>query len=38
MEFLRQHPVGAVAIGVLLGIVFAQQIKRLPLVNKVPQV
>jgi hypothetical protein len=26
------------AIGVVVGIVFAQQIKSLPLVNKIPQV
>ena len=38
MSFLREHPLGAVALGVVLGIVFAQQIKKLPLVNKVPTV
>jgi len=26
------------SIGVLIGIVFAQQIQKLPLVNKIPQV
>jgi hypothetical protein len=35
--FDKEHLTWA-AIGVLIGLVFANQIKRLPLVNKVPSV
>ena len=38
MEFLKSHPLAAIAVGVVIGIVFATQIKRLPLVSKIPTV
>jgi hypothetical protein len=38
MDFLKSHPLATLAIGALLGIVFAQQIKKLPGVGKIPQV
>jgi hypothetical protein len=30
MEFLRKHPLGAVAIGIGIGLMFGAQIRRLP--------
>lgn len=38
MEYLKSHPMAAIAVGVVIGIVFGTQIKRLPLVSKIPQV
>jgi uncharacterized membrane-anchored protein YhcB (DUF1043 family) len=35
MEYVKTHW-GAVAIGIVIGIVFASQIKKLPLVSKIP--
>lgn len=38
MNWLKSHPIAAVAAGAVLGYVFAQQFKRLPGVSKLPQV
>jgi len=38
MEWLRKHPLAAVGLGVALGYVFAQQVKRIPGVSRLPQV
>jgi hypothetical protein len=38
MSWMKEHPLVTLAAGVVLGIVFAQQIKRLPGVSKIPQV
>lgn len=38
MEYLRSHPLATLALGVVLGLVFSQQIKKVPGVNKIPQV
>jgi len=37
MEYVKTHGM-AIAIGIVIGIVFATQIKKLPLVNKIPTV
>lgn len=34
--FLKEHPIGAVLLGIGLGLVFGTQLKRLPGVNKLP--
>lgn len=36
MDFLKAHPVGAVLIGIAIGLVFGSQLKRLPVVSKLP--
>lgn len=36
MTFLKSHPLATLAIGAALGVVFYSQIKRFPLVNKLP--
>jgi hypothetical protein len=38
MDFLKSHPLAAIALGVLLGVVFAAQVKRIPGVSKLPSV
>jgi hypothetical protein len=38
MEFLKAHPLAAIALGIVVGIVFAQQIKRIPGIAKLPSV
>jgi hypothetical protein len=37
VSFLKEHPLGAVAIGIVIGIAFGSQLSRLPLVNKIPK-
>lgn len=37
MEFFKSHPLATLALGVVVGIVFGQQLKRLPGVSKIPQ-
>jgi hypothetical protein len=36
MSFLKEHPIGAVLIGIGIGLVFGSQLKRLPGVSKLP--
>jgi hypothetical protein len=36
VSFLKEHPVVTLALGAALGVVFYSQIKRLPVVNKLP--
>jgi len=36
VSWLKEHPIGAVLIGVAIGVAFGTQIKRLPGVNKLP--
>jgi hypothetical protein len=36
VSFLRSHPVGAVVLGIGIGLVFGAQLKRLPGVSKLP--
>lgn len=36
MRFLKEHPIVTVLIGIGIGLVFGTQIKRLPVVNKLP--
>lgn len=38
MEYLKKHPLAAVALGIALGYVFAAQVRRIPGVSKLPQV
>jgi hypothetical protein len=38
VDFLKSHPLVAVALGIGLGIVFAQQLKRVPGISKIPTV
>jgi hypothetical protein len=38
MSYLKEHPLAAIALGVLLGVVFAQQVKRIPGISKLPSV
>jgi hypothetical protein len=38
MDWLKSHPLGAIALGVVIGIAFGSQISRLPLVSKIPKV
>lgn len=37
MSFLKEHPLAAVALGIGIGLIFSQQLKRLPGVSKLPQ-
>ncbi len=36
MSFLKEHPLAAVGLGIVLGVIFAQQIKRVPGISKLP--
>jgi hypothetical protein len=36
MSFLKEHPLAAVAIGIGIGLAFGSQLRRLPLVSKIP--
>jgi hypothetical protein len=36
VTFLKEHPAAAVLIGVVIGLVFGSQLKRLPGVSKLP--
>lgn len=36
MDFLKSHPLAAVAAGVVIGVVFYSQLKRLPGVSRLP--
>jgi ElaB/YqjD/DUF883 family membrane-anchored ribosome-binding protein len=36
MSFLKEHPLGAVAIGIVIGLVFGSQLKRLPGLSSLP--
>jgi hypothetical protein len=36
VEYLKSHPVAAIVLGVVIGIAFGSQLKRLPLVSKIP--
>lgn len=36
MSFLKEHPLATLAIGVAIGLMFGTQLKRLPLVSKIP--
>jgi hypothetical protein len=36
MSFLKEHPIGAVLIGIVIGIVFGSQLKRLPALSSLP--
>lgn len=38
MEILRSHPLLTLAVGVAIGLMFAQQLKRIPGVSKLPSV
>jgi hypothetical protein len=38
VSFLKEHPLATLALGVVIGIVFAQQIKRVPGISKIPTV
>jgi hypothetical protein len=38
MSYLKEHPLVALALGAALGIVFANQLKKVPGVSKIPQV
>jgi hypothetical protein len=38
VEYLKQHPLATLALGVVLGIVFAQQLKKVPGVSKIPSI
>lgn len=37
MNWMKDHPVATLAVGVAIGVVFYSQIKRLPGVSKLPQ-
>jgi len=36
MEFLKAHPVATLVIGVVIGLAFGSQLRRLPGVSKIP--
>jgi hypothetical protein len=38
MSWLKEHPLGAIALGVVIGIAFGSQLSRIPGVNKIPKV
>jgi hypothetical protein len=38
MSYLKEHPLAAIALGVLLGVVFAAQVKKIPGISKLPSV
>lgn len=38
MDYLKSHPLACIAVGILIGVVFGQQISRVPGVSKLPKV
>jgi hypothetical protein len=38
MSFLKEHPLGAVLLGIGIGLVFGSQLSRLPGVSRLPKV
>jgi ElaB/YqjD/DUF883 family membrane-anchored ribosome-binding protein len=37
VSYLKEHPLAAVALGVVIGVVFGSQISRIPGISKLPR-